>query len=241
MTWSQPATQVDMAPTFLGLAGLSAPANFDGKSLVPLLVTMQGDDKDRSTRATLPASTLAHLEALGDADTYRAAWRDAVFVEYYFVNDNAKCVGDCSGMGNLYPNADANCGVLQVGANAECWGNGCGPTVPNTPPAGCLPCKMDCYPTESVANNFIALRTMEGSKHGNTLYVEYQSGQQLLSDINFTNVDFIELFDVSEDPWLMHNLYNNTGTSRPVQHRAATLGLHTTLHQWFSCAGATCP
>ena len=38
-TWSQPATQVDLAPTFLGLAGLAKTAVMDGKSLVPLLVT----------------------------------------------------------------------------------------------------------------------------------------------------------------------------------------------------------
>ena len=157
MTWSQPATQVDMAPTFLGLAGLSAPPYYDGKSLVPLLVT--ADDvaaDDVAGRALLPASTRAHLEALGDANAYRAEWRDAVFIEYYFVNDNAKCVGNCSSMASLYPSADANCGKLQAGANAECWANGCGPTVPNTPPAGCEPCTMDCYPTESEANNFIA-------------------------------------------------------------------------------------
>lgn len=157
MTWSQPATQVDMAPTFLGLAGLSAPPYYDGKSLVPLLVAT--DDvaaDDVAGRALLPASTRAHLEALGDANAYRAEWRDAVFIEYYFVNDNAKCVGNCSSMASLYPSADANCGKLQAGANAECWANGCGPTVPNTPPAGCEPCTMDCYPTESEANNFIA-------------------------------------------------------------------------------------
>ena len=137
---------------------------------------------------------------------YRATWRDAVFIEYYFVNDNAKCVGNCTGMEKLYPNQDSNCGMLMEGANAECWANGCGPTVPNTPPAGCEPCTFDCYPTESVSNNFIALRTMEGSKHGNALYVEYQTGQQLLTNINFTRsgVGFIELFDVSEDPWLMN-------------------------------------
>lgn len=33
-----PATQVDIAPTFLGLAGVPKPADMDGKSLLPHLV-----------------------------------------------------------------------------------------------------------------------------------------------------------------------------------------------------------
>lgn len=37
-TFNQPATQVDMAPTFLGLAGLAKPADLDGKSLLPLMM-----------------------------------------------------------------------------------------------------------------------------------------------------------------------------------------------------------
>ena len=37
-TWALPATQVDMAPTFLGLAGLAAPADMDGKSILPHLL-----------------------------------------------------------------------------------------------------------------------------------------------------------------------------------------------------------
>eukprot|EP01046_Picozoa_sp_COSAG06_P032175 COSAG06_NODE_3195_length_5703_cov_94.949143_5_plen_121_part_00 len=96
-----------------------------------------------------------------------------------------------------------------AGANAECWANGCGPTVPvgknavvlshlyietiilprqardkhrestqkgdrfpqGTPPAGCAPCTLDCYPTESVANNFIALRCVQLCGNSTHVYV----------------------------------------------------------------------
>ena len=93
--------RLSQAPTFLGLAGLAAPPYFDGKSLVPLLVSKPQDSKETAATvsssndnissssshvaavapAPLPASTVAHLEALGDAAAYRAAWRDVVFIE----------------------------------------------------------------------------------------------------------------------------------------------------------------
>ena len=52
---------------------------------------------------------------------------------------------------------------------------------------------------------------MPWSKHGNTLYVEYQKGEQILADVNFSKVDFVELFDVEEDTWLMNNLCTDSG------------------------------
>jgi hypothetical protein len=99
---SQIEMRLSQAPTFLGLAGLAAPPYFDGKSLVPLLVSKPQDSKEPAATASssssnnnisssshvaavapapLPASTVAHLEALGDAAAYRAAWRDVVFIE----------------------------------------------------------------------------------------------------------------------------------------------------------------
>lgn len=131
----------------------------DGKSLVPLLIPSMAEDG--AVAAVLSSSAKAHLESLGDPAQYAASWRDAVFIEYYYVNDNVKCTGNCSADMNHYPNADESCGILTPGNNSECWSN------PMTSPG----CSANCYATESLANNFIALRTMPWSSHGDTLYV----------------------------------------------------------------------
>ena len=167
-----PATQVDLAPTFLGLAGVTKPADYDGKSLVPLLV-------DGASEAVLD-STRRHLAEMGSATSYAAAWRTSIFFEYYFVNDNAKCVEGVTP--GHYPTQDSNCGILSTTPNSQCWGSG--PDGPHAATARPAPTAWEqrlaaaglsgCYATESWANNFIALRSMEGSAFGNTLYAEYQ-------------------------------------------------------------------
>ena len=93
--------------------------------------------------------------------------------------------------------------------------------------------KCSKYPTESTANNFIGIRHMEGSEFGDSLYAEYQSGDQGTANIDFTHVDFVEYFNLTADNWQMHNLRNE---SLDVQKK-----LSAKLHTWFNCAGDSCP
>lgn len=73
-TLDYPASNVDVGPTVLGLAGISTPATMDGKSVVPLIV----DGADPAT----PPSVLRHLDE--SAGTNNAGtWRPFHFVEYY--------------------------------------------------------------------------------------------------------------------------------------------------------------
>lgn len=224
-TWHQPATQVDIAPTFLGLAGLAKPPQMDGKSLVPLLV-------DEEHVHELAPSTQRHLGVLGAGTklgrvSYKAAWRDSVFIEYYYNDYNAKCTANCTSVPSAqYPDADSSCAELGQAPNGVCWQG----------------CKDGCYQTETPANNFIAVRNMEGSAMGNTLYAEYQSGflnqsWTHMKDIDFTTVDFVEYYNVSNDPWQMDNLHKSTAAADP----ATIEELHLKVHAWYNCAGDACP
>ena len=84
-TFPYPGTQVDMAPTWLSLVGLPKPAHMDGKSITPLLID--------ATVAGVPTQTVAGINQLAPQGktAYGAAWRDSIFIEYYYNSRNAKC------------------------------------------------------------------------------------------------------------------------------------------------------
>ena len=176
-----------------------------------------------------------------------------------FVNDNIKCVEGASE--GQYPEHDSNCGVLSTQPNGACWQTGAdGPHTALEAGAGAetdvdaalkraawekrVAALSGCYPTESWANNFIALRSMEGSAFGNTLYAEYQYGEQMKSNIEFDNVTMVEYFNATADPWMMKNLH---GVVEPLEGGRAALraapfdALHAELAKWFKCAGDACP
>jgi len=184
-TFSAPGTQVDIAPTFLGLAGIPATGAMDGRSIVPFLVTAPQDSAP---------STQTHLEALGDVEAYRSKWRKQVFIEYYYCQTNAKCMKSCTKPGD-YPAGDTECGDLKD--NKQCWS-----------PL----CFTNCYDTETPANNFIALRNL--SPGDNTLYAEFQTGDLSSGDVDFAGVDFKEYYDMEKDPWQMNNLANHTSQAK---------------------------
>merc|ERR1712100_30153 len=83
----QLGTQVDMAPTWLGLAGIEKPSNMDGHSILPLLIDANDD--------SVPEQTRKHIKQIAPKgkDAYNKRWRDSVFIEYYFNSNNAKCDG----------------------------------------------------------------------------------------------------------------------------------------------------
>jgi len=215
-SWEDPATQVDLTPTFLGLAGISRPSYHDGRSILPFLIPAITPD--------LPAATKAYLQTLLPVTEYRESWRDKVFFEYYFIHTNLKCTTNCMTLPTekQYPNADVTCGDLTPYENSNCWGNG----WPNQL------CNETCYPIETPANNFIAIRTMPWSNYGDSLYAEFQSGNQFNEDIDFSNISFVEMYDVATDPWQMNNLAYESDIDLSK--------LHQELHTWFHCAGETC-
>jgi N-acetylglucosamine-6-sulfatase len=208
-TFKQPGTQVDIAPTLLGLAGVKKPASMDGHSIVPFILGHKPDILD---------STQRHLSDLGDLSHYTAAWRQEVFIEYYFCAYNVKCMSGCKP--GKYPEQDSMC--VDLANNADCW---CGATgdKPTDDP--------NCYTTEDPTNNFIALREFTG---GNTVYAEFETGDLTNSSVNFDKINFREYYNLDEDPWQMKN--KATSMSKEVSGK-----FHSRLHEWLKCAGNSCP
>jgi len=197
-------TQVDIAPTLLTLAGVDVdPERFDGRSFAHLIAPSLGGAKEAQP------------------------WREAVFFEYYYVDDNDKCVENCKPLSRKqeYPNADSLCANLTPFANSVCWGGS--------------QCNMSCYPTETLANNFIAIRSMPGSTLGDTLYAEFQYGSQIKRNISFDAVDFVELYNATADPWMMKNLA--AGADGKIAPPSKHPLLHAALRKFFECKGSTCP
>merc|ERR1712137_1062977 len=86
-TFRHPGTQVDVTTTWMTIAGLDRPESMDGRSILPLLVDAGHGDLPVATR-----DQVAKLAPNG-RDAYAATWRDHVFIEYYFNDNNAKCGG----------------------------------------------------------------------------------------------------------------------------------------------------
>jgi len=172
--FDNPASNVDVGPTLLGLAGLdgqSVSPPMDGRSVAPLLV-------DSEDPAVLP-STRQHLKS--EAEQWgAAAWRTHHFVEYY-------SLGNVVRTGHLVDDANSN--------------------------------------------TYRALRFTSGGPvgHGNMLYAEFTA----VKDWNFTNYNFVEIFDLDKDPHQLHNLVNKT----PSHVKA---NLHNLLQAQWECAGKNC-
>jgi hypothetical protein len=75
---------------------------------------------------------------------------------------------------------------------------------------------------------------MKGSKFGNTLYAEYQTGNQQKKNIDFKTVNSYEYYNATADPWMIDNAYVTAGKELQTD-------LHGELQKWFQCAGDSCP
>jgi len=186
--------------------------------LAPTMLELAGITEIHADLAEFDGHSVAPLliDGHSKATEVTAGWRDTVFFEYYFVNTNEKCVQNCTTEYD-YPEEESECGDLSVQPNQDCWGG----------------CDVECYPTESFQNNFIAVRKLDGT---NTLYVEYQNGTQN-TGLEFDAVDFFELYECADDEWQMDNVYMQAVGA----DAARVASLHDEVHAWYACAGSTCP
>ncbi|KAL3927810.1 MAG: hypothetical protein SGPRY_002661, partial [Prymnesium sp.] len=212
------ATLVDLAPTWLGLAGVEQPAEMDGRSLVPLLVNAS----DRN----VPLVVRTHLRMEGGQSS-QLLWREGVLIEHLFVSENIKCVANCTSCAECRRESrDINC--ISPDVERACWATA-GASWVGYPTS----CSSECYPTETVDNNFIALRHIGRGEFGDSLYAEFQTGEQDMGEVDFSRPpSFVEFFNVTRDPWQMQNL--RSATSRFQQT------IRDRLHTSLACTGKSC-
>lgn len=236
-TLQQPATLVDLAPTFLSLAGLPKPPGMDGRSLLPLLV----DPSNAATWNKLSPRVRDHLAVLGGANgltSVALGWRKSVFLTHYFYTENIKCVSNCTPCSSSCEYHDSNCADARAGR--VCWS-----TLHAHWAQDPTECAKECFQTESRDNNFIGIRHVNMNvpselehavdKRRDVLYAEFQRGQLDEAPIDFSSPNHVEYFDVAKDAWMLHNLHG------APEHADDEAKLHEELWRWFSCEGETCP
>ena len=225
-TFTLPASNVDVAPTLLGLAGADALSqHMDGKSIVPMIV-------DPSDPAVLP-STRAHIA------------RELAKLERHDIPENAAgAVGSLSGnIGSVTSDGSHGGGG---------GGGGGGGTVAGmaTVAAGMAKAQgawrtfhpieffslnnhtwFDHLIDDVKSNTCRGLRFVNDPTYGELLYAEFTA----VTDWHFETPCHFELFNMTTDPVCLDNIYYTTASAEVKADLQKRLLAH------WGCSGATCP
>jgi hypothetical protein len=230
-------TNVDYAPTFLGMAGIDTPPFMDGRSLLPQLVaapprgTADADADaaaaaDAAALAVLPPSTRRHVEA------QRKAGRPWARREQFFTYFNQ---GGPSPFDGKPP----------VPWNAQGWAPGsessphqqAGDLSMPRFPAG-VGLHATVRPLDDWSNTYIGLFSEDPAiGSGRYKYGEYQyvcNSSAIAAKACFDRPDAYQLFDLVADPYELTNVYDETDEriTKPLAAR---------LRDYYGCLGSACP
>lgn len=93
-------------------------------------------------------------------------------------------------------------------------------------------------PLDDYSNTYIGIHSLDPSiGSGHYKYAEYQyvcSTEEILARKCFSNVDMYQLFDLTTDPYELHNVYNSTA-------QAVRDALAAKLRLYYPCKGPACP
>lgn len=204
---------IDLAPTFLAIAGLPVDPGMDGHSILPLVVASPSP-----ASPSPPSPSGSALAAVGDECTPTTC------------NGHGVCLEPTG--------AECFCNSGYVGASCDACAIGREGYPACTPVQWRDSFLIEYYPIENYPkstrrindhpeNTFRALRF-----HNDTadwVYAEITT----LEDWFFTNVSFYELYDMRSDPFQLVNIYDN------VSEETRSL-LKGRLSSVYGCKGAAC-
>jgi len=217
-------TNVDYAPTFLGMAGIPTPATMDGRSIMAQLVP-------EANVGQLPAPTRMHVEEERAKEAAKP-WRVDTFHEYY----------NQGGPSPMHPQ-----GCKQTGGFRPCEGWAPGSSSNPKQPASDLGMprfprdyglKATVRPLDDYSNTYIGLHSKDAAiGSGHYKYGEYQyvcSSAEIEAKACFSSVDEHQLFDLTKDPYELNNVYASTD-------KAIVEALAKRLRAYYPCKGSACP
>ena len=197
----------DIAPTMIELAGGTPPTYMDGHSFAKYLT------KNGTTKQVADVSSESGAE-----------WRDTVLIEYWSIRPKLTAEAPSqAGLGAAEAEAEVpmHLGTALQALESEDWIEGQANKV------------WPKHYHDGPNNTFIMTRTINPTTGVSLLYAEF-------TDVNIAKcwdwasadcVGFYELYNMTDDPFMKHNIYSDVGAEMQQQ-------LHTKLRALYACQGS---
>ena len=229
--FSLPASNVDVAPTILGLAGVDPWIldQLDGRSIIPLVVDPSDQHVPESVRSHIQSQTrktLANLDSSTSASALASASASASAAASASGGSGG---GGGGGSGGSDGDGDGAVEVSAVSVASASWRQFHFVefySLGNITRTGHL---VD----DANSNTYRAIRYVgpaaAANGHGNILFAEFTA----VTDWHFQHVSFREMYDLDKDPYQLNNIYHAASPQLLANLSAA-------LDAQYVCSGSTC-